>query len=156
LRTARSPPVPIASPEQSVELIRRKLPPAERAPRDGDPARWIADLDHDEFRRREEATEALRRLGPSAEAALCRALGAEPSAEKRRRLEELLEAVQAEAFRPERVRPTRALEVLERIGTAEAKAVLAELAKGDPEAPLTQEAKATRKRLEERNDADKP
>ena len=41
----------------------------------------------------------------------------------------------------------RALEVLERIGTPEARQILLSLAKGAPEAALTQEAKASLERL---------
>jgi hypothetical protein len=45
------------------------------------------------------------------------------------------------------VRPTRALELFEHLGTAEARQVLQDLARGDPDAPLTRQAKATLKRL---------
>jgi hypothetical protein len=41
----------------------------------------------------------------------------------------------------------RAVEVLERIGTAETRAVLGDLAKGAPPARLTREAKSAFKRL---------
>ena len=45
----------------------------------------------------------------------------------------------------------RAVEVLERIGTPEARQVLAKLADGAPEARLTQEAKASLQRLAKRS-----
>ncbi len=44
----------------------------------------------------------------------------------------------------------RALEVLEHIGTAEARSLLEDLAKGVPEARLTREAKASLTRLAKR------
>jgi WD40 repeat protein len=146
----------IASPEQSTALICKNLPPAERGFTDADLARWIADLDADDFDRREEATKALRRVGPVAEEALRKALEANPSAEKKARLLELHEAAELGAPRPELVRPTRALEVLERVGTPEAKQVLEELAKGDPDAQLTRDAKATLDRLDAGRTTGKP
>ena len=42
----------------------------------------------------------------------------------------------------------RAIEVLERIGTAEAQALIAGLTKGAPAAPLTQEAQRVLKRMQ--------
>jgi predicted Zn-dependent protease len=48
------------------------------------------------------------------------------------------------------VRTLRALEVLELAGTQQARQVLQELAKGAPEAQLTQEAKAALERLARR------
>ncbi len=51
---------------------------------------------------------------------------------------------------PEQLQMLRVMEVLEHIGTAEARQVLAGLAKGAPEARLTQEAKASLERLAKR------
>jgi hypothetical protein len=51
---------------------------------------------------------------------------------------------------PQRLRSRRALEVLERAGTSEAKDVLATLAKGAPGAWLTRDAKAVLARLTQR------
>jgi hypothetical protein len=48
------------------------------------------------------------------------------------------------------VRPTRAVELLERIGTAEARQVLDVLASGSSEAHLTLQAQAALLRLEKR------
>ncbi|MGH7606858.1 MAG: HEAT repeat domain-containing protein, partial [Gemmatimonadales bacterium] len=53
--------------------------------------RWIADLDNDNFDRREKATKELEKLGRDAAPALRKALEGEPGAEKRRRIEQLLE-----------------------------------------------------------------
>jgi hypothetical protein len=83
------------------------------------------------------------------------ALAMKPSPEQKRRLEELVEALKTCPPDPELVRPTRALEVLERIGTPEAKELLETLAKGAAEAPLTQDAKATLKRLAELPEGEK-
>jgi len=67
--------------------------------------------------------------------------------EKKERIERLLDLLKGKGPNLEAVRPTRALELLERVGTPEAKQVLEELAKGDPDAPLTREARATLQRL---------
>ncbi len=67
--------------------------------------------------------------------------------ELRRRAEQLLEQMAASA---ESVRILRALEVLEQIGSLEAKSLLKVLAQGTPEARLTREAKASLERLAKR------
>jgi WD40 repeat protein len=137
-----------AYPEEAVALVKAKLPPAKAAPLD--PAmmdKMIAQLDHDDFARREQASKYLAEVGKAAEPALTKALEAQPSPEKKKRLTELLAVLNPKGPTPEMVRPTRALEVLERLGTAEARQLLEELAKGDKNAKLTQEAKATLKGL---------
>jgi hypothetical protein len=65
----------------------------------------------------------------------------------RRRIEELLVKLDRMEMKPEWVRPLRAFEVLERIGSAEARQLLEKLASGDAEARLTREAKAAVGRL---------
>ena len=137
-----------AHPAEATALIKANLAPAKAKKLDtAEVARLIADLDHNDFEQREKASKALAAIGKPASAALTKALQGEPSAEKKRRIKELLDALRAKAPTPEMVRPTRALEVLERIGTAEAKQLLDELAKGDPDAKLTEDARATLKRL---------
>jgi WD40 repeat protein len=135
-----------AYPEEAVALVKAKLPPAKAL----DAAmidKMIAQLDHDDFTRREEASKFLAKAGKAIEPALTKALAAQPSSEKKRRLLELLEALKVTGPSPDMVRPTRALEVLERLGTPEARQLLEELAKGDKNAQLTRDAKATLKRL---------
>jgi truncated hemoglobin YjbI len=70
----------------------------------------------------------------------------------RRRLESLLDSVEGPG-EAEWLRDVRALEVLEHIGTPEARQVLKVLAEGAPEARLTQEAKASLERLARRTAA---
>ncbi len=136
-----------AHPKVAVALVKSKLP-AVKAPKVDETAieKWVADLDNEDFDRREQASKGLAKIGRPAAPALSAALK-DASAEKKRRLSDLLDALKVTGPRPEMLRPTRALELLERIGTAEAKEVLADLAKGDPDAPLTREASATLKRL---------
>jgi hypothetical protein len=110
------------------------------------------DLASDEFAVREKATKELKRLGKAAEPALREALGKGPSLEVRKRAEEILEAIKNAAPEPEALRGPRAVEVLERAGTAEARKVLEALAGGDPEAALTREAKGALQRLGTKSD----
>jgi len=65
-----------------------------------------------------------------------------PSAEVRRRVEHLLKGRDPAAIPTSQLRAVRAVEVLEQMRTAEAMELLKELAKGDPDAWLTREAKA--------------
>lgn len=103
----------------------------------------IADLDNDSFGRREVASRQLSLLGSVAEPALRKALENSPSAELRRRAEKLLEALPGWVIKdPDTLRIVRAIWVLQRIATPEARAILEKLAAGAPAARLTQEAKA--------------
>jgi hypothetical protein len=108
--------------------------------------RLLAELDSDDFAVRGRATREIEAFGELAQPALERVLAGTPSAEVRARVEELAERC-APARSPERLRGLRAIEVLEQVGTAEARAVLVALAKGAPEARLTREAKAALERL---------
>jgi hypothetical protein len=135
-----------AAPGQAVPWLKARLRPTAPA----DPKRLaglIADLDSEEFSVREQATRALADLGESALPALRKALTGRPSAETRQRVEPLLADLERPANSPERLRVLRAVEVLEYIGTAEARQVLEALAGGMPEARLTQEARASLNRL---------
>jgi hypothetical protein len=129
--------------DQAAAFLKKNLKPIS-----GDSAaKLIARLDDDDFATREKAKAELARLGKHIEPALRKALADKPSAEKQRRVEELLKALKQKQFVPEVARGLRGVEVLEAIGSAEAKAVLQELAKGVPEAELTVEAKAALERL---------
>jgi WD40 repeat protein len=104
----------------------------------------LADLDADPFETREAASQELAQWRYRAEPMLRRALDRKPSQEARRRLQAIL----AEPKRPtaEELRTLRAIAALERIGTPEARQVLAKLADG-AEARETREAKAALERL---------
>jgi hypothetical protein len=108
--------------------------------------RLVAELDDDTFAVRENATTELEKLGPAVEPLLRKALDDAISAEVRQRLTMLLNKM-AVGSSGEYWRLLRALEVLERIGTAEARQVLQTLAQGEPDAPVTREAKASLERL---------
>jgi RNA polymerase sigma factor (sigma-70 family) len=137
-----------AVPEPAVRLFRDRLRPVAEGPSDRLRG-LIADLDRPEFERREAAAKQLTALGERAGPALREALHAGPSAEQRRRIRRLLDALDG-APSGEAVRPLRAVEVLERLGSGEARAVLETLATGVPGARLTRDAQASLKRLARR------
>jgi hypothetical protein len=110
-------------------------------------ARLIADLDANDYETREAATLALTRLGNSAEAALKGALERNPPLEVVRRIESLLERLEKGVLSAEQVRQVRAVEALERMGTAEAKALLEQFSRQTPSTILTQESRAAVRRL---------
>ncbi len=137
----------VARPAQTVSFLRRHLHPvtvnAQRV------ARRLAGLDSDDYATRERATRELESLCEAVEPQLRRALSGKPSPEARRRIERLLKQVRGERLSPSRSRrrAVRAIEVLERIGSAEARRVLKALAHGAPTAALTVEAQAALERL---------
>jgi WD40 repeat protein len=138
-----------ASPEATAALLARHVKPAEASRADdGAIAKLIAALDADDFDERQKAAKELAALGKSAEGALKKALAAAPSAEVRRALEDLLDRLKDKGGPPsELVRPLRAVEVLEDLGTPEARKLLENLARGRAEAPLTEAARAALARL---------
>jgi WD40 repeat protein len=137
-----------AAPSQAMPFLASRLRPFSSA----DPrkvAQWITDLESDLFEVRRSAAAELEALGESAEPALRRALEGAPSPELRRQVEHLL--ARGTGWSPKRLRILRAIEVLERIGSSEARRILEELAHGAPEVRLTQEAKAAVERLDKRH-----
>ena len=127
----------------------------QRTVKGGDEARikeLIKKLGDDSFDVREKASKELARFGPSIRPVLLEALKADPGAETRRRLEELLAGLADRSTPPEMVRPVRALEVLETLGSREARQLLRALAEGNPTARLTAEAGAALRRLAGRRD----
>jgi RNA polymerase sigma factor (sigma-70 family) len=112
-------------------------------------ARLIGELDGDDFGRREKATAELEALGEGAVGACRTALEGNPSPEKRRRLEALLDKEAQGAWdpSPEQLRRVRLLEALEFSGTAPARRLLEQCAGGLPGARLTEEARAALGRL---------
>jgi hypothetical protein len=138
-----------AVPGKSVPLLRDRLRPAPASQRERI-ERPIADLDSDDFDVRQRASREMERRATDAEPALLRALARGPSAEARRRIEALLERPRG-APPPEELRQVRAVQVLERAASAEARQVLRDLAQGEPDAPVTAEARAALQRLARRD-----
>jgi WD40 repeat protein len=113
-------------------------------------AKLLADLEDKEFNVQEKAATELEELGPAVVPHLRKALAGKPSLPVRRWLELALENVQAQAIDKQRLVILRALEVLERAGTPQAREVFVKLAEGEPGSWLTQEAKASLDRLARR------
>ncbi|MGH7226650.1 MAG: hypothetical protein ACRELF_25825, partial [Gemmataceae bacterium] len=107
-----------------------------------------ADLDSDSFSTREAATRDLTRLLYRAEPLLRRALDNKPSLEMRRRIEAILAKPRLPLA--EDLRALRAIAVLERIGTPEARRILEKLA-GGAVSPETRAAQAALQRLKHRD-----
>jgi WD40 repeat protein len=108
----------------------------------------LTGLDDKRFAKREEATGALKQLGRGAEAALRAALQGSRSGEVRRRVKAILATPPPWAPQDaEALRRTRAIRVLEGIGSPAARRLLEKLAAGEPTATETRLASAARRRL---------
>jgi WD40 repeat protein len=138
-----------ASPKQSIPFLRAKLRPAPAVDK-GTAEKLLKDLDNDEFRTRQHASEELSKLGEGAEPILRNELSKDISAEARVRIEGLIEKWKGHNPPPEILGALRAVETLERIGSDDSVAVLESLAKGVPWARQTQDAKASLERIRER------
>jgi RNA polymerase sigma factor (sigma-70 family) len=139
-----------ASPKHGVPWLQRQLPPA-KGP---DPERLrqlINDLESNQFAVRDRASTELIKLGELAEPALRKRLEAGPPLETRQRIDQVLGKLAGGQLPSEDVlRQLRAVEVLERTGTADARKALEALAGGADGARLTREAKASLTRLARR------
>ncbi|HLN29646.1 MAG TPA: hypothetical protein VK395_18010 [Gemmataceae bacterium] len=140
-------------------------------------AQLLVDLDSDRFAVRDTAAQELELYADAAESALRRALAEHSSPEIKRRIVDLLDALKppppppepelrwggrqvpdpAKLIRPEgsilsqrTLRIMRAVEVLENIGSQEARKALKTLADGDPDLLWTQDAGASLRRLDKR------
>jgi WD40 repeat protein len=133
-----------AAPGPALELFGRRLRPKPLAREDI--PRLIARLDSGRYADRDDATRRLEALGSDAAPALRKALDGQPSAELRRRVGALL--AHAHALRSgEDRRRVRAVRVLERIGSPEARRLLSELAAGPARLEAPWQARAALGRL---------
>jgi hypothetical protein len=127
---------------KAVAMIEARIKPAAATPADAI-ARDIAALNSPKFADREAAIKALREAGPIALPTLKTALKDPPSAEARRRLEQLVDAAEGDSPPdPEARRRLRAIAILERINSPAAREVLSRLASGAEGAQLTTDAAA--------------
>jgi len=133
--------------EQSTKQLQERLKPAV-APAPEQLAALLADLDDKQFTVRQRAAEQLEKFGGLARPTLRKALEGQPSLEVRQRLEAILEKVNGQTPSAETLRAVRVVEVLERLGTPEARQVLRALASGAPGAAITDEARYAEQRLE--------
>jgi hypothetical protein len=134
-----------AAPAEAIPLLRTKLRAAP-VPTEADLDRLVAQLDARAFADREKASAALDRFGPNAVAGMKARLDRAPSVEVGSRLTRFLDRYAGPNPSPYHLRCVRGVAVLEATGTAEAKALLAALAKGPADDPLTREARAASRR----------
>jgi WD40 repeat protein len=142
----------VAADGASLAFLRERLQPAVSTASAETIARLVADLDSTGFGVRTKAMAQLTQLAELAEPALMDALKKQPSLELRQRIEQLLGEVADQRSRPsgDRLRMFRAVEILEQIGTPEARRLLEALSRGVPGALLTREAQASLARLNRR------
>jgi WD40 repeat protein len=137
-------------------FLKEKTPPVRRpARREEAVRRWIERLESEQFAEREAASKTPAVLGRDAEAIVRKTLESTAlSLEARFRLQALIKAraFDAPLILPagEELRAVRAIAALERIGSAEAGAILKELAGGAPWARRTREAERALGRLSAR------
>lgn len=111
----------------------------------------VAQMDHDQFSAREQASQQTAELGDAAEPFLKEALKRTTSAEARHRMRRILADIAGQplVLSAEQQRAIRAVQILEQIGGSVSREVLERLAQGQPSARLTQEAKNALARLEQ-------
>jgi WD40 repeat protein len=133
------------TPAHSVPFLAVRLKPAPAPAKEI--AGWIMALDDEDFEARDRAFQKLAEAGEPARPALLKALAAKPPLDPRRRIEKLLGRL--DAIRPSaaHLQALRGIEVLERIGSKEARRLLSKLAAGAAGAAVTEEAKAALERL---------
>jgi RNA polymerase sigma factor (sigma-70 family) len=136
-------------PVAATALLKAKFRPA--SPDPDSVAALLKDLDSDVFATREEAERKLREQGARAEPELRRTLAGNPSPEVKRRIEVILEGNNRARFHlplsGEDLRGVRAIEVLERAGTPEARTLLQAWAEQSRNPRLAAEARAARDRI---------
>jgi hypothetical protein len=140
------------APADSVPFLKQYLKPVKH-PSTDEVAKLLANLDSDAFSARTEAESSLQRYGDLVLSDLESALKQKNSADKLRCLERLLQAAKdaSHPFRtPEQLAQWRALEVLERIASAEARQTVLDLSGGVPGAHLTEAARTVLTRLDSR------
>jgi WD40 repeat protein len=135
----------VNNPRAAADLVRKNIAPVAPVPKER-LASLIADLNSESFKTRATAAKTLAGLGNRAKAALESALKNPPSVEVRQRLKNLLDSLEREPAPPE-LRHLRAVHALELAGTAEAMAVLRIWAGGAVGARLTEDSRASLKRL---------
>ena len=130
------------SPEATLPMLKQHLRPA--PPVDAERlGRLLAELGSDQFTVRQKAQKELEDMGELARGAYQRTLAEKPALEVRQRIEGLLQKQRGPVTKPEKLQALRAVAVLEDIATPEARQLLETLARGEPEARVTQEAQTS-------------
>ncbi len=135
-----------AARRQAVQLVQLRVRPV-AAPDERRLAKRIRELDDERFATREQASAELAALGELAVPALKKALDRKPAAESVLRIRRLLEKQEQTILAPEELRSLRCVELLEMVGTSDARRVLTKLAEGATASRLSRESRAALKRL---------
>jgi len=136
-------------PMKTVAFLRERLQPEQPFPIERVRA-WIVDLDAAQYSVREHASRELLNHFDQAESELRAALKGTTSAEARKRLNQIIASAEVGIPEPDLLRDLRALEVLEQIGTPEARDVLRRLANDPVVTRISRDAAESLKRLEQR------
>jgi RNA polymerase sigma factor (sigma-70 family) len=135
----------LSMPKETTHFLKENLKPVTVDPKQI--GRLIADLDSDKFALREQASHELTAMGEYAVPYLRGALDGKPALEPQMRLEKILQTIKAGVPSLAVMRSLRAIAVLEKIGTPQARQILEALARGRAKALATQEAEAALDRL---------
>lgn len=139
----------VRRPAAAVDRFRREIPPT-KAPDPAAVATLVARLDHEKAATRDAAEAELAALAELAADALHPVAERSESAEQRTRARRLLDRLGGVVTDPPRLRAVRAVEVVERIGSPDARRLLADWAAGASGALLTRETQVALDRLAER------
>jgi WD40 repeat protein len=129
-----------AAGDRGVAFLEKRIA-AKKAPREADVRRRIADLDSPRFDEREQAARELEEVAAQAEAQLRKELQNKPSAEARRRIEELLGRIDGRQLCAAERREVRAVQALVWMNCETARKLLRKWTEGDPKAALTRAAR---------------
>jgi WD40 repeat protein len=138
----------LARPHETIPWLAKKLV-AKARPVDTVLAELIRQLDNDDFAVRRGASHQLEELEEFALAPLDAASRDSGHPERAKHATDLVQNLQS-GLLPTRLAASRAIEVLERIGSSDARKILQFLAQADPVLRTTQEARDSLKRLDNR------
>jgi hypothetical protein len=124
-------------PNEALTLFKQRLQ-AVKAPDKQKIDRWLKELDDDRFAVRERADRGLLNTGEDAKPFIEAALTQNPSVEAKRRLERLLKSLTT-GVPSRKLQPLRAIALLEKIDSPDAKALLQALAKQTTDEDVKQE-----------------
>jgi hypothetical protein len=139
----------LATPEQAMPLVEKQLKELPKSDA-RQIARWVADLDAEEFKAREAASLALEEAAEAALPSLRKLLDETKSPEARRRAAEVIEAI-ASKRRAAEAAGGRMLELLESIGDRAARMLLEQVAKDENKTGQAQQARLALERLKKRD-----
>jgi WD40 repeat protein len=137
----------VSEPARAVTLLEEKLRPVTTRPDPEHLKQLVKRLASEDFRERQQATKELERYEELALPALRQARQGPLSLEAQRRVDVLLDKLDPQRLTGPTLQMQRGIEVLETMGTPEARRLLEALARGTAEARLTRAAQAAINRL---------